>query len=235
MPHSISSSWLAQFAEGLRQDLSHFQVALIGGDTVSTPGPLSLGLTAFGWADPAHCPHRSGAKVGDDIWVSGTIGDGGAGLLAAQGRVGGSEQIELIRRYEIPEPRLALGLAVAPLATAAMDVSDGLLQDVGHLARQSGLQAEIELAAIPLSAAFKATGLTVLQAAAMGDDYEILFCAMAQNAAELQTLARSCAVDMTRIGRMIPGAGVRCLDQTGQEVIPQHLGWQHFKDDGRRP
>jgi len=224
-PQSVTQEWLIGFAAGLKQDLETYQIALIGGDTVSTPGPLCLGITAFGWGDPIQSPHRSGASVGDDIWVSGTIGDGGAGLHAVPGTY-------LKSRYDLPQPRLNLGQAIAGVVSAAMDVSDGLVQDLGHIAKASSLGAQIQTDQIPLSSEFQAAGYTALQAMVMGDDYELLFTAPRTAADRLQSLSASSGVDITRIGRMIPGSGVRCFDQLGHDVTPEQTGWRHF--EGRK-
>ena len=221
----VDWDWATAFAAGLKQDFDEYGIALIGGDTVSTPGPVCLGMTAFGWGDPDRSPHRSGAGDGDDVWVSGTIGDGGAGLLAARGTIT-SEYLK--SRYDLPTPRLDLGAAIAPLATAAMDVSDGLVQDLGHIARASGLAALIDVDAVPLSKAAVAAGFGALQAMVAGDDYELLFTAGADKAAALTDAARSSGVDITRIGRMMAGSGVRCLDGQGRDVTPAVRGWRHF-------
>ena len=232
LPPETDQDWLTGFAQGLALDLTEFDTALIGGDTVAIPGPLCLGLTAYGWADPAATPHRSGAQAGDDIWVSGTIGDGGAGLLAAQGQLTGTGADWLRDRYDLPIPRLALGQGLAGLVHAAMDISDGLLQDLGHICRASHLGAQIRIDHIPLSEAYAATGWDRLRAAGLGDDYELLFTAAPSQADAVRQIARTSHVDITRIGRMIRGDGVNCYDGQGQLVIPAQTGWQHFRSDG---
>jgi thiamine-monophosphate kinase len=226
-PRDFGSDWIGRFAAGLSQDLDAFDCCLIGGDTVASVGPLTIGITAFGWSDPACCPHRSGAKAQDDIWVSGTIGDGGLGLLAAQGKLpdpGGALQ----SRYDLPEPRIALGQAIAPWVSAAMDISDGLLQDLGHIGKASGLGAEVFVSLIPLSASYGHSGYGGLAALTMGDDYELLFTAPADHADQLLRLAQTANVDITRIGRMMVPMGIICRDQDGQDVTPLRRGWQHF-------
>lgn len=236
-PKDIGWDWLRGFAAGLKQDFDCFGLWLIGGDTVSIPGPLCLGLTAFGWCDPAHSPHRSGAGEGDDIWVTGTIGDGGAGLLAAQNKLPGGTAAEsafLKDRYDLPQPRVDFGVAMAPYVSASMDVSDGLVQDLGHICTASGLGAQVDVGGIPMSSAFTNAGFTPVQAIAMGDDYELLFTASPANAAVLRDCARTCNVDITRIGRMMQGSGVLCLDPKGRDVTPVSAGWRHFKEKGQR-
>ena len=230
LPSTVTDPWLTEFAQGLGQDLTQYGIALIGGDTVAIPGPLCLGLTAFGWADPVACPHRSGAKTGDDIWVSGTIGDGGAGLLAAQGQLSSAA---LRQRYDLPEPRLGLGIRLGGVVTAAMDVSDGLVQDLGHICRASQLGAELWIDRIPLSADFIASGMTALQAATCGDDYELLFTASPAAAPQLLAVAAASAVDISRVGRMMDGAGVICRDADGHDVTPTRTGWRHFQTTGQ--
>ena len=225
LPRARDAAWIVAFSDGLKQDFDRFGLALIGGDTVSTPGPLCLSLTVLGWADTGRTPHRSGALIDDDVWVSGAIGDGGAGLLVARG---GSGSAYLLDRYRHPQPRLALGAAIAGLVTAAMDVSDGLIQDLGHICKASGLGAEIAAGSIPLSPDFKQTGLSAVEAATMGDDYELLFTAAPDRADVLLAAAARSGVDITRIGRMIDGAGVRCLDALGNDVTPVRTGWRHF-------
>ncbi len=228
-PPSIDEAWVEAFSSGLKRDFDEFGLSLIGGDTVSTPGPLCLALTALGWAGIGLTPYRSVAKPGDDIWVSGTIGDGGAGLLAAQGKIVSDV---LKDRYQLPQPRVELGQAIAGLVNAAMDVSDGLIQDLGHICKASGLAAELTMETIPLSLAFRQTGLSVIDAASMGDDYELLFTASPEQADALLEQSLRCGVDIARIGRMIEGQGVRCRDAQGNDVTPRRKGWNHFIKEG---
>jgi thiamine-monophosphate kinase len=224
-PKTLEESWIASFSAGLKQDFDQFGISLIGGDTVSTPGPLCLALTALGWATIGMTPHRSVAKAGDDIWVSGTIGDGGAGLLVAKGNFASDY---LRDRYQLPQPRVELGQAIAGLVNAAMDVSDGLIQDLGHICAASNLGAELLLDHIPLSQAYRETGLSVLDAASMGDDYELLFTASPHQSEAIQDQSLRCGIDIARIGRMIEGKGVCCHDAKGAIVTPTRTGWQHF-------
>src|SRR4051795_6921746 len=134
-PRATSDAWFAGFTAGLAQDQKEFGVVLLGGDTTSTPGPISLSLTIVGHVAPGQAVHRSGAQAGDAIWVTGTIGDGALGLAAARGTLQDPSGY-LLSRYRLPQPRL--GLAVAGIASAGMDVSDGLVQDLGHLCRAAG-------------------------------------------------------------------------------------------------
>ncbi|HYZ32288.1 MAG TPA: thiamine-phosphate kinase, partial [Crenalkalicoccus sp.] len=150
LPRGTPEAWLAAFAAGLAEDQRGFGIQLLGGDTVATPGPVTLSLTALGTVAPGAALRRKGAVPGDTLWVSGTIGDGALGLRALRGEVADPEGA-LARRYRLPEPRLGLGAGLAGLAHAAMDVSDGLLQDLGHLCRAGGCAAELEAASVPLS------------------------------------------------------------------------------------
>ncbi|MBV8574051.1 MAG: thiamine-phosphate kinase, partial [Acetobacteraceae bacterium] len=141
-------SWFMEFAAGLAQDQAEFGIALLGGDTTSTPGPVSLSLTILGHVAPGTAVHRAGARPGDGIWVTGTIGDGALGLAVAQGRVADPSGF-LLARYRLPQPRL--GFVIGGTASAGLDISDGLVQDLGHLCRAGSVAAEIEAALVPLS------------------------------------------------------------------------------------
>ncbi|MBI3512538.1 MAG: thiamine-phosphate kinase, partial [Proteobacteria bacterium] len=183
LPQAIDDAWLEAFSAGLAADQAEFGIPLIGGDTVATPGPLTLSITALGAVTGAMV-RRAGARPGDRIYVSGTIGDAALGLAALRGRLahlGAVERAFLADRYQLPRPRLALGRALAPHASAALDVSDGLVGDLGHIAACSGVAAIIEQERVPVSAA-AATALAADPVArqavlAGGDDYELLFTA----------------------------------------------------------
>ena len=149
-PRDTDEGWFAAFATGLAEDQEAFGLSLLGGDTTSTSGPISLSLTILGSVAPGTALRRNGARPGDGIWVSGSIGDGALGLLAAKGELADPDSY-LAGRYRLPRPRLALGLRLHGIATAAMDVSDGLVQDLGHLCRAGSLAAEIMAEAVPLS------------------------------------------------------------------------------------
>ncbi|OYU16156.1 MAG: thiamine-phosphate kinase [Alphaproteobacteria bacterium PA4] len=219
--------WRAGFTEGLGRALRHFGVALWGGDTVSGLAAAALGLTAVGAVAPDRALGRAGAQPGDDIWVSGTIGDAGLGLAMAQGAA--PADTFLLNRFRRPQPRLALGSALAGIATAAMDVSDGLLIDADRLARASSVALPIDVAAIPLSSAAAARGDDLparVRAATAGDDYELLFTAPPALAAAVAALAAPTRTPLTRIGRVTPGLGVSAW-HAGADVTPARLGWEH--------
>jgi len=237
LPPDLDEAWVAAFADGLRADQDEFGITLLGGDTVKTPGPLTLALTAFGEVPAGTALTRTGARAGDDIYVSGSIGDGALGLKVLRGEIVGltaADRKALADRYHVPRPRLALGQALAArgLATAALDVSDGLVADLGHVAAGSGLAAEIEAQAIPLSAAARAALAADpgLREAVLGggDDYELLFMAPPGAAGAVAALAEDVALPVTRIGAMAAGTGVRVLDETGAPIPLAKAGWSHF-------
>lgn len=228
-----SDDWIAGFVSGLAEDQRSFGLATLGGDTVATPGPTCLSLTILGTVVPGRALRRIGARVGDDVWVSGTIGDGALGLRVLRGELSGDAAGHLARRYRLPEPRLTLGQAIAGIARAGMDVSDGLVQDLGHLCRAAGCGAVIDAATVPLSAA--ATALIAANPALLpllltgGDDYELLFTAAPEAASAVQAASRSAGVPVARIGRMLAGAPeVTVLDEGGKALPLGRGGWSHF-------
>jgi thiamine-monophosphate kinase len=215
--------WRAAFSAGLGRALVHFGVALWGGDTVTGLAAAVLGLTAVGSVEPETALSRSGAKVGDDLWVSGSIGDAGLGLAIALGHA--PQDAALLKRFRRPEPRLALGRALIGTASAAMDVSDGLLIDADRLAQASGVALAIDLGAVPVSDAAAARCPTLAERIALttaGDDYELLFTAPPG----VDVAALSGRTPVTRIGAVTAGRGVRLANQ-GVDVTPVRLGWEH--------
>lgn len=238
-PVETRAGWLKRFVQGLGQDLAAFGVALIGGDTVSTPGPLTLSLTAFGRIAKGRAVLRSGARPGDTIWVSGTLGDGALGLAAAQGRrknLSAEQQAFLTDRYRLPQPRLALGQGLPGLAHAAMDISDGLVQDLGHLCHASHVSGEIWAARLPLSDAARSALAQEQSLLASiltgGDDYELLFTAPAAADEAVQNLGRATGVTVSAIGSIGAGQGVSVRDLTGQPLHLTQGGWRHFSATG---
>lgn len=204
--YSLSTpEWDAAFLAGLEMALAAFDLALLGGDTVRSPGPRVFGLTALGHA--AVAPSRSGARAGDALWVTGTIGRAGLGLALLRAGGDGPE----IAAYRRPQPRLAEGRALAPVAHAMMDVSDGLLIDAARMAAASGLAVAIDLAHVPVAG-------DALAAVTAGDDYELLF-ALPPDVAP--------PVPAARIGSFAAGSGLT-LCQGGAPVdLPPRLGWEH--------
>jgi thiamine-monophosphate kinase len=235
LPKWVEDGWLERFAGGLQQDQQCYGVDLLGGDTTSTPGPLTISITAFGRVPAGRMLRRGGAKPGDAVFVSGTIGDAGAGLAILGGA--GAELDEAIRqrlvgRYRIPEPRTKLGPLLLDTATAALDVSDGLLADLGHIAEVSQVKVVVEIARIPLSREYVAlAGTTVsgiLEAATAGDDYEIAFSAPPSARQAIAAASQSAGVPVREIGRVEEGNGVVVLDEIGRPIRLERLGYTHF-------
>ena len=237
---SADESWLQPFARSLGEDAKSFACPLLGGDTVSTPGPVTISITAFGRVPEGKMVRRSGAKPGDRVVVSGTIGDatlgldilkGGAIAKALTGDPKGSEM--LIARYRVPQPRNALAVAVREHASAAMDVSDGLAGDLAKLCAASGVTAVIDTPSIPTSAAaasLLSRGAVSIEALiAGGDDYEIL-CTVPEARAEVFTeAARQAGVAVTAIGTIMAGERLpRFLDGAGKELVLTRLSHSHF-------
>ena len=230
-PRDIDDAWIAEFAAGLALDQREFGLDLLGGDTVATPGPMSLSLTILGHVAPGTALRRKGARAGDEIWVSGSIGDGMLGLGVLQGRFAADPAGHLAGRYRLPRPRLGLGQGLVGIARAAMDVSDGLVQDLGHLCRAGGVAAEIEAGLVPLSAS--AAALVAADPALLprcltgGDDYELIFAAPPGSGAAIRALASNTAA--TRIGHFTAGAPhVTVRDKNGAEMAMPRGGWSHF-------
>jgi thiamine-monophosphate kinase len=220
--------WDEAFVAGFGTALAAFGLPLLGGDTVRGNGPRTLALTAIGEAQ-GPVPSRAGGRAGDHLWVTGTIGDSGAGLRGLRGE--GASDPALTERYRNPRPRLEAGQRLAPLVGAMMDVSDGLLIDASRLAAASGVAADIDLALLPLSEAlFAALGDgrdARLAAATAGDDYELLFAVAPERAAEILALQDELALPMSRIGTLADGAGLRLTDGGETLPLPARLGWVH--------
>ena len=240
LPHRVTEAWLAQFAEGLAADAKAFAMPLIGGDTTATPGPLTLSLTAFGLvgdgsgAEPGPML-RASARVGDRVFVSGTIGDGFLGLGTLRGEHGdlaAPQRAHLIDRYRVPTPRVALGRGLASVAHAAMDVSDGLVADLGHICEASGVGAQIQAGMLPLSEAARIVlarePALLAQLLSGGDDYELLFTADAADAARIAAIAAAAAVPVTDIGLIVAGKGVSVRDAQAREMALPAAGYRHF-------
>ncbi len=226
-PRATPDAFFAGFAAGLAADQATFGITLLGGDTTTTPGPLSLSLTAIGHVATRTLVRRAGARPDDGIWVTGTIGDGALGLQVARGSLADPTG-HLLDRYRLPQPRL--GIALAGIASAAMDVSDGLVQDLGHLCRAGGLAAEVEAARVPLSEAARQAGPDWLATCLTGgDDYELLLAVPPANMAALTKAAAAAGVAVTCIGRFRPGRAeviVRAAD--GARLALGRGGWSHF-------
>ena len=235
LPADIADTWVEAFAAGLTLDQAQFGVVLIGGDTVATMGPAVLSLTAFGTVTGDACLTRAGAGVGDDIYVSGTVGDATLGLRAVQGGLAAlapEDRAALAERFRLPEPRLALGAALVGLATCAIDVSDGLVADLGHLCTESGVAARIEAEAVPLSeparCALAAGEAAVADLVTGGDDYELLFCAPPSARGDIDALGHRLALALTRIGTIERGEGATVADADDRPLALKRAGYRHF-------
>ncbi len=236
VPAGLGDTWLGRFADGLAEDQRRFGCRLLGGDSVSTPGALTVGVTAFGLVTAGRAVRRAGARAGDDVWVSGHLGGGVLGLMAARGQLDDlglapSTLSALAGRYHLPDPRVALGQALSGLSTAMLDVSDGLAGDLGHLCRASGLGAELQADDVPVSdatrAVLRARPDLLAPAIAGGDDYELLFTAGPADRDRILAAGRDTATPVSRIGHMTPGSGVRIRDKGGGEMAGL-AGWRHF-------
>ena len=225
----IGDAWLARFAAGLAADQERFGCHLLGGDTVSTPGPLTLSLTILGTVPKGQALLRSGARPGDDVWVSGTLGDAAMGLRVLRGlAVTEDEAMALVDRYRTPRPRLALGKALRGLATAAIDVSDGLVADIGHVLETSGAGAAIDASLLPLSDVGRGVPGAREAALAGGDDYELLFTAPAERRGAVAALAAGLDHALTRVGAVTTGRGLEVVDSDGRKLSLERIGWRHF-------
>ena len=235
LPEDIADDWVEAFAAGLARDQEAFGVALIGGDTVATKGPAVLSLTAFGTVADGACLTRAGAGEGDDIYVSGTVGDATLGLRAVRGELANftpEDHAALAERFRLPEPRLALGAALVGVATCAIDVSDGLVADLGHLCEESGVAACINADAVPLSAAARRAidggEAAIADLVTGGDDYELLFCAPLSKRGAIEALGRRLELAVSRIGTVEHGQGVTVVDAHGRPLALGRTGYQHF-------
>jgi thiamine-monophosphate kinase len=235
LPVSFGDEWVARFAEGLHQDQQVFGIHLLGGDSVATKGPAALSLTAIGEVEAGREVRRSGACAGDRIWVSGTIGDAFLGLAVLRGdylELASEERAALISRFQLPEPRTALGPRLAGIAHAMLDVSDGLLADLGHICEVSGVGAEVEIAALPISLPARCLAAAdpelPVRLASGGDDYELLFTASPDASETLGGLSAELGLPITKIGEVNGGSRVRLLDAKGKELRVEAAGYRHF-------
>ncbi|MDX1575278.1 MAG: thiamine-phosphate kinase [Kiloniellales bacterium] len=236
-PDATDESWIAAFAQGLAEDQGRFDIHLLGGDTTRTAGPVALSLTAAGTVPAGGGLRRSTARAGDVLFVSGTIGDSLLGLKVLRGELealGDDDRAALVARHRLPEPRLALGRALLEegLATAAIDLSDGLIADIGHIAETSGLAARVAAAAVPLSpAAQRAVAHDAELRGALfggGEDFELAFAAAPERAEAVAALGRRLALPIAQIGDLARGEGVRLVGENGEDLPVVSAGWTHF-------
>ncbi len=236
LPRDWSAPWLAAFAAGLGDDAAKFACPLLGGDTVKTPGPLTLAITALGAVEPGRAPLRFNVKPGDRLYVTGSIGDAALGLRLRLGegpRLEEADRNYLLDRYLLPQPRLALAPAMALYARAGMDVSDGFVGDLTKMLRVSGVSAEVDLARLPLSraaaAAVAADSALFEIAATGGDDYEIIAAVAPESCAGFEVAAANAGVAATCLGEALAGAAPpRFLGRDGREATFRSGSFSHF-------
>jgi thiamine-monophosphate kinase len=232
----VADDWVEAFAAGLAEDQAQFGIALAGGDSVSTEGPVWVSITAFGLVDAGRMVRRSGARPGDVVLVTGSIGDAALGLMVEQGRlvVDEADRAALVDRYRLPRPRTHLAAAIAAHAHAALDISDGLAADFGHLCRASRVIGQIAVSKIPQSAAARrataAEPKLMARVLGGGDDYEVLLAAAADAVRPLKIAAEAAGIDLTTIGA-ITGADdngrADLLDDGGNRLTVEKPGWTH--------
>ena len=220
-------AWIEGFLDGFLDLAGQHDIALVGGDT--TRGPLSIAVTAMGLVESGRALRRDGARVGDEVWVTGTLGDAAGGLALLD-----REAVPALRaRLDRPTPRVAAGRALAGIATACVDVSDGLLADLGHVCARSHVAAHIDVDALPASAAlreaFGEADRIALQASG-GDDYELCFTAPADAGADIGAVSAQLGLRFTRIGRIVAGEGVHPVDAKSQPWSSPRRGYDHFAE-----
>jgi thiamine-monophosphate kinase len=234
LPKETTENWWRKFTRGLSECQDEFGIFLLGGDTACTLGVMTLSLTAFGTLTGTALT-RSGAVAGDNLYITGTLGDAALGLAILLNKVSATTPADataLIQRYRVPQPRIAIGLSLQGCASACMDISDGLMQDAAHLARCSDVALRIDAHRLPLSSATFAlrdkTATWLEYIVNGGDDYELLFTAPSSQADSLAQIARSSGVAITKIGHVTSGNGVTLHNEDGTEIKIAKQGWQHF-------
>jgi thiamine-monophosphate kinase len=234
LPPTITPDWLTAFAAGLAADQKTFRISLLGGDTSRGEGLLTIHVTAFGFVPHGKILRRSGAKPGDAVYVTGTIGDSGGGLAIFKREKHTLDETRrdyLIGRYRVPQPPVAFGQALRDLASASVDVSDGLMADLGHVASASGARLLIEAAAIPRSEALRALWgdgeAAIVRAVTAGDDYQIAFAADPSQDAKIKASAVAAGITVTRVGQVEAGEGIS-LTMDGRALAIGNPGYRHF-------
>ncbi len=222
-------AWLSGFASGLSRLARRFEMALIGGDT--TRGPLTISIHIIGRAPASGSLLRSGGQVGDGVYVSGRLGGALAGLEFVRERGLSATQSEWVRRFLEPEPRVELGQQLAGVASAAIDISDGLLADLNHLVEASGCGASLTLEALPVAAGltdFYGNAEGLRRAVCGGDEYELCFTVPLAQASSVERVARETGVALTRIGELVPGESIHCQLHGAEWQSGEAGGYEHF-------
>jgi thiamine-monophosphate kinase len=235
LPKETGEAWLTRFAQGLREDGKRYGCPLFGGDTDRTPGPITISIAMFGSVPAGTMVRRAGAKPGDLVFVSGTIGDAALGLALRKGaawKLTEAQRRHLASRYLLPQPRNALAEAVRLHASASMDISDGLAGDFAKLCRVSKVAAEIDVVRVPLSdaawAAIASEPAMLMAALSGGDDYEIVCTVPPAKAANFRAAAQAAQVPVAEIGRIMAGEGARFLSADGTPLTFAHASFSHF-------
>lgn len=235
LPEGTDEAWIAAFAKGLEEDQALFDIMLAGGDTITTGGPFSASMTAMGTVEKNRALLRRNAKVGDRIYVSGTLGDSALGLALLQDQLEVMALVDALwlkERYFLPQPRIALGQKLGGIAHACMDISDGLVQDLAHICAASKVAAVVRRRMLPLSDAVR----KIVDAQphwwkaplSGGDDYELLFTASPAAHSDIMAIGRELNVPIAVIGDIVAGEGVAVLDDHGSNVTPAHKGYSHL-------
>ena len=229
------NDWLSRFAQRLEKDQIRFGMVLYGGDTVATPGPLSLTLTAFGTVPKGQALKRSSATIGDQIYVSGTLGDSALGLMALREElpiIDAAHRDFLINRFQAPQPRVNLGQSMREIARGVADISDGFIADLNHICEASQVGAKVFADDLPLSDAAKAVIAlepsylsTILTG---GDDYELVFMAPSESQAQIDQLSTSLDVKLSRIGVITEGKEISIFDSNQKIMSLGTMGYKHF-------
>lgn len=238
-PGDLDLEWIKDFAAGLGAAQEHWRIDLVGGDTVRTPGPMTLNLTAFGFIETGRALTRSSVCDGDRLFVSGSLGDAALGLRVLQGELAPdntADRHHLIERYQQPTPRIALGGRLIGTANAAIDISDGLLADVGHMARASGVDIQVNAGELPLSEPaeklISGTPELLKAAYAGGDDYELVFAVPADRSLNFANLSRELKLPITEIGHAMKCRGdnatVKLMGTDEVEINVTRTGYRHF-------
>jgi thiamine-monophosphate kinase len=232
----IGDDWVEAFAAGLAGDQVGYGIVLAGGDSVSTEGPVWASITAFGLVDAGRMVRRSGARPGDIVLLTGTVGDAALGLMAEQGRLSldTADREAVVERYRLPRPRTHLAAAIGAHAHGALDVSDGLAADFGHLCRASRVIGRIEIPKLPLSPAVRraiqADPSLIAQVLGGGDDYEVLLTAPADAVRELRAAATAARIDLTEVGsieRTDSAGEAHLMNDAGKRLSLEKSGWTH--------
>lgn len=226
-------AWLSGFSEGFFDLAKKYQVQLVGGDMAH--GPLTIGVQAMGWVPVGQAIKRSGARIGDDIYVTGCLGDAAIGLKFATGEVPQQteSEIQMLKKFNRPEPRIKCGIALRGIATSSIDISDGLAADLGHILEQSAVGAKVLLTDLPVSAQYKENCEAQFgwdPVVCGGDDYELCFTAATDNASVVLEKLNQLNLQYTCIGKIREKPGLQLVDKEGNDYPTNRSGYNHFAD-----